>query len=68
MFPVVPEHKTKQNGRSYNTLEKKAYAWPAVWKCGEKTLQDLPLVQIRVFATSSKHPNEGFHLLLFGEL
>lgn len=36
----MPEPKAKQKCRSYHSLQKKTYARPAVWKCGEKTLQE----------------------------
>ena len=62
------ERRTKQSRRSNDTLEKEATTRPPVWKCGEKTLQGYPVLQLRVIATSGTHPNEGLPLLLVGEL
>src|SRR5215469_5607641 len=69
-FPEVPEPRTKQKRRSHHTLQKQSSARPIIWKCGEKTLQRrLPFrFQVRLFAPSSKRPNEGVRLPLSGDL
>ena len=67
-FDRTRESGAKQKCGCDHTLQKKAAAGPAIWKCGEETLQGYPFfrLELRVFTTASKTPKRGSPAPSFG--